>query len=270
MQQPLGAEGEEHAVGQGRRGPRTDAAHRLEEARAVLVRPQLGAGLGVVGDHRLELAALLLGEQPPAGDGERRPAGADADAPQLARRPRLPVLGEGDAGHHPVAPGSAKAGPFGFGQGLFETRSAGATRSRGEVVVLGRPRPAPGALGAEIAAPDPVHPHQGPAAEGEGDRGQPDDRAPLRPDPARGHQTHDEGARRPLHRAQGAEAPHRGVADEKADHHQGEKAEQPEDPLAPGRAAGGDPPQEDEKDAEKRPEERGHLDLERRVGDKAR
>ena len=106
-------EREDATVAEGRRPARAGARVRLEEPGPVAVGPHRRTGGRVVAGHDLVVAALLLGIDTVAMNREGRPARPDRPAPQLDRRGLGPVRLDSPAVNDAVAPGSAKAGPFG-------------------------------------------------------------------------------------------------------------------------------------------------------------
>src|SRR5207244_574099 len=86
-----------------RRRTRADATLRAAEASGVGVVPQLAAGLDVVADAQLVVAALLQRPSATTNHGERAPTRTDRMLPELLRRSHVPVGSQRFADDHVVS-----------------------------------------------------------------------------------------------------------------------------------------------------------------------
>src|SRR5262249_53627044 len=100
------------AAAECRRCARSGATVRLEEARAVAMRPDGLRRTQVVTDDFFVFAALFLCVKEVAIHGERRPAWTNWMFPQLHRGRRGPVSFYLHAAHDTIASGSTKARPL--------------------------------------------------------------------------------------------------------------------------------------------------------------
>ena len=100
------------AIGSNRGGrTRPGTAHRLLEPHTIGVAPHERARRNPVSADGFVAASLLLGVQNVVADRERRPAGANAPAPQLNRRSRRPVGVDLQAADDSSSIGSSEPGP---------------------------------------------------------------------------------------------------------------------------------------------------------------
>ena len=111
IQNARGAETVDTAAVEGWGRPRAGASVRLVEARRVLVHPHGLTGADPVGADDLVLPSLLLRVEDVAGDGERRPAGADRPTPERDRRRGAPIGSDPYSGDDAIAVRTAEARP---------------------------------------------------------------------------------------------------------------------------------------------------------------
>ena len=98
--------------GKCRRGARAGAGLAIRVASLILMRPDFLTAGGVEAYDHLELASLLLREQPVSDDYHRRPGGSNAVPPELFRPLGAPVRGNRDAVHFAFSIRPAKLRPI--------------------------------------------------------------------------------------------------------------------------------------------------------------